>query len=133
MQRLVSPIGGSAVDDKRQAQIALLKTVHPQVRAILDAPVQMQRETESLRTAAGRPGDADFESMLSAVASAWPEGQGPVQSLRFEPGQLTLAVAGWTDDQARQFRERLRPAGWSAEYAGGRMTVTRASGAARGS
>lgn len=115
-----------AIDDKRQAQIALLKSAHPQVRAVLDAPLQMQRETEALRAMAGRPGDGDLESLLSAAASAWPEAQPPVQSLRFEPGLLTLAAPGWNDDEIRNFRERMRVGGWSAEYAQGRLTVNRA-------
>jgi general secretion pathway protein L len=114
-----------AIDDKRQAQIAVLKTTHPQVRAVLDAPLQMQRETDTLRMAAGRPGEGDLEALLSAAAAAWPDGQAPVQGLRFEPGQLTLAAPGWTDDQARAFRERLRPGGWAAEYNQGRMTINR--------
>ena len=115
------------LDDKRQAQIALLKAAHPQVRSVLDAPLQMQRETEVLRAAAGKPGPGDLETMLSAAASAWPAGQGPVQSLRFEPGQLTLAAPGWNDEQARAFGERLRPSGWRSEYAQGRVTLSRAA------
>lgn len=116
-----------AIDDKRQAQIALLKAAHPQVRAVLDAPLQMQRETETLRVAAGKPGEGDLEALLSAAASAWPAGQAPVQGLRFEPGQLTLAAPGWSDDQVRAFRERLRPGGWVAEYSQGRLTINRAA------
>jgi general secretion pathway protein L len=115
-----------AIDNKRQAQVALLKTTHPQVRAVLDAPLQMQRETEALRALAGRPGDGDLETLLSAAASAWPEGQPPVQNLRFEPGLLTLAAPGWNDDEVRNFRERMRVGGWAADYTQGRLTVSRA-------
>ena len=39
---------------------------------MLDAPVQMRRETEALRAAAGKAGDTDLEPMLQAAASAWP-------------------------------------------------------------
>src|SRR5690606_24834174 len=79
--------------DTREAMVQLLRSSHPQVQAILDAPVQMLRETERLRAAAGQPGDADLEPLLQAAASAWPSGQ-PVQSLRFEPGRLTLGAPG---------------------------------------
>ena len=65
----------------------------------------MRRETEALRAAAGRPGDADLEVLLAAAAAAWPDGQGPVQTLHFEGGHLTLAAAGWADPQIAQFRE----------------------------
>lgn len=114
-----------ALDDRRQAQIALLRTTHPQVRSVLDAPAQMRRETEQLRTAAGRSGETDLEPMMAAAAAAWPDGQGPMQGLRFEPGRLTLTVAGWSEDHVRQFRDRLRPAGWSLEIAPGKVTLLR--------
>ena len=116
-----------AIDQRRQAMVDLLKRSHPQVRAVLDAPVQMQRETELLRARAGRPGDADLEVLLAAAASAWPDGQEPVQTLRFETGRLTLAAADWDAGRLQQFRERLRPAGFAAELAEGRVTLTRAA------
>lgn len=116
-----------ALSTKRQAMQSLLQTTYPGVRTVLDAPAQMQRETERLRAAAGQPGDGDLESMLAAAAGAWPDGQGPVSQLRFEPGKLNIAAAGWAEPQVAQFRERLRAAGLVAELADGRITVTRQS------
>lgn len=112
---------------KRQAMNELLRATHPGVRTVLDAPLQMQRETERLRAAAGRAGDNDLEVLLAVAASAWPDGQGPVQTLRFETGQLTLAAPAWAAQQQAQFRERLRSAGYAAEFSEGRLTVTRAA------
>jgi len=112
---------------QRLAQERLLRDTFPNVRAVLDAPLQMRRETEVLRTAAGRAGDSDLEALLGAAASAWPEGQGPVQTLRFEPGRLTLSAAGWSEQQLRQFRDRLRPGGWAVESAEGRVSLSRAA------
>ena len=116
-----------SLDERRKAMNTLLLSAHPQVRAVLDAPLQMQRETEDLRAAAGRPGETDLESLLGAAAAAWPDGQGPVQTVRFEPGRLTLAAPGWTPQQLAQFQERLRPAGLAAELAEGRVTLSRAA------
>ena len=70
----------------------LLRSAHPQVRAVLDAPAQMQRETEALRAAAGKAGDADLESDAAGRRRAWPQ-RPPVQTLRFEPGRLSLRDA----------------------------------------
>jgi general secretion pathway protein L len=95
------------------------------VRAVLDAPVQMQRETDRLRAAAGRPGDADLEVLLAAAAAAWPDNQGPVQALQFEAGRIVLAAPGWGEPELAQFRARLRSAGYGAELAEGRITVAR--------
>lgn len=113
------------LSDMQRAQVQLLQSTFPQVRAVLDAPVQMQRETEQLRTRAGKPGDADLEPMLQAVASAWPETR-PVEGLRFEPGLLTVAVSSWTDDDVQRLRDTLEPAGWRVTQEGTQLTVTRA-------
>jgi general secretion pathway protein L len=120
-----------AVAAKRQAQVDVLKETFPQVRAVLDAPVQMQRETDVLRSAAGQAGDADLEPMLAAASAAWPDSQGPVQSLRFQNGQHTLATGGWSENDIQQFAERLRPGGWEVERAAGRVTISRNSAAAK--
>jgi len=114
------------ISGKRQAMTELLRATHPGVRAVLDAPLQMQRETERLRAAAGRVGDTDLEVLLAVAASAWPDGQGPVQTLHFESGQLTLAAAGWAEEPQAQFRERVRSTGYAAEFAEGRLTISRA-------
>ena len=117
----------AAVQERKAAMTQLLRTTFPQVQAVLDAPVQMARETDRLRAAAGRAGDNDLESLLGAAAAAWPDGQGPVQTLRFESGRLTVAAPGWGETEMAQFRERLRAAGYAAEAAEGRVTVSRAA------
>jgi general secretion pathway protein L len=99
------------------------------VRAVLDAPLQMQRETELLRAAAGRPGEGDLEALLAAAASAWPDGRPPVDSLRFEPGRLMLNAAGLLPQQVDAMRERLAPAGWAVQANGSQITFSRAAAA----
>ena len=116
----------SAIEDRRAAQVALLQNTFPQVRAVLDAPLQMQREVASLRAAAGKPDGSDLEPMLQAAASAWPVDRPPVESLRYEPGRLTLTAAGWDPAQIEQFRGQLRPLGVQVEAVDGRMVLTRA-------
>ncbi len=115
----------SAVEGKRQAMVRLLQTTHPQVRGVLDAPLQMQRETDTLRAAAGKPGETDLEPMLQAAAGAWPGGRPQVDTLRYEPGKLTLSATGWDPSEIEQFRNQLRPSGWQVEAIDGRVTVSR--------
>jgi hypothetical protein len=55
--------------------------------------------------------------MLAAAATAWPDGQPPLQTLLFEPGRLTLGP-GWADPQHAAFAERARAAGYAAESQG---------------
>ena len=115
----------SAIAAAQSEQEALLRATYPKLRTVLDAPLQMRRETDVLRAAAGRAGDSDLEALLGAAASAWPEAQGAVRTLRFESGRLTLAAAGWNEQQLAQFRDRLRPGGWAVESDDGRVTLSR--------
>ena len=120
----------SLLADKRLAMTRLLQTTFPQVRAVLDAPLQMQREAQTVRTAAGKPGDTDLEPMLQVAAAAWPADRPPVESFGFEPGRLSLPAAGWTDAQIADFRGRLRPGGWAVDASNGKLVVSRASATA---
>lgn len=117
-----------SLTQKREALDSLLRSTHPQVRTVLDAPLQMQRETEALRAAAGRAGDGDMETLLAAAAQAWPEGVAPLQTLRFESGRLTLAAPGLTAAHAGAMQERLRALGLQAQWLEGRVVLSRASG-----
>lgn len=116
-----------ALAERRGAMEALLRSTHPQVRAVLDAPLQMRRETDALREAAGVPGDADLEPLLAAAASAWPDSQPPVQQIRYEPGRLSLPIAGWAAPQIELLRRRLQPGGWTVDSADGRLTIRKAA------
>ena len=97
----------SAIAAKRVAMQALVKSAFPKVSELdiqRDAAAVMQRETTNLRALAGRPGDTDLEAMLQAASSAWPAERPATDSLRFEPGKLTLSAGGWNDAQIEHTR-----------------------------
>ena len=121
----------SRVEQRKQSMVQLLQTTFPQVRAVLDAPLQMQREVQALRTLAGKPGEDDLEPMLAAAAAAWPVDRPPVDSLRFEPGRLSLAAAGWQSAEVERFRSQLAVTGWQVEFVDGRLTLRSAGTGAR--
>jgi len=118
------------IDGKREAMTQLLRTTHPQVRTVLDAPAQMQRETDALRTVAGKAGDADLETVLGVVAAAWPDGQPPLASLKFDNGRLSFAAGGWPEAQVAQLRSQLAAGGWDIASSNGVLTVSRSSSGA---
>jgi general secretion pathway protein L len=122
----------SELQTRRTTVANLLRTTHPQVRAVLDAPLQMERENELLRASAGRPGDTDLEPLLQAAASVWPDGR-PPQVLRYENGRLSLGAPGVGAAELLQMRATLEPAGWMVESADNQITLSRptAAGAAR--
>jgi general secretion pathway protein L len=114
-----------ALTARKQAMVDLLKTTHPQVRAVLDAPRQMARENEALRANAGQAGDGDLETLIGVAAAGWPEDEDPVASLQFEPGRLTLGVQGWDAERLAAFRDRVAPAGWAVTQDAQGLTLTR--------
>jgi general secretion pathway protein L len=57
---------------KQTAVQQVLTQTFPQVKVVVDAPVQMAREVAQLRQATGAASGQDLESMLSALASALP-------------------------------------------------------------
>lgn len=122
-----------AIEAKRVAMRGLAKEAFPRVSDLdieRDAVAVVQRETQTLRTQAGKPGDSDFETLLQAAASAWPNDRPAVDNLRFEPGRLSFGANGWSDAQIAQFRSLLRPGGWQVDAAEGRLTLSRAPGGA---
>jgi general secretion pathway protein L len=121
------------VQARRNAIQALVKQSYPRVADAdiqRDASAVMLRETQALRTHAGKPADSDLEPMLQAAAAAWPNERPPVENLRYEPGKLTFAGSGWTDAQIEQFRSVLQPAGFQVNASEGRIVVTRVRPAA---
>jgi general secretion pathway protein L len=119
----------SELQTRRTAIANLLRTTHPQVRAVLDAPLQMARENALLRASAGRPGDTDLEPLLQAAASVWPEGQ-PPQVLRYDNGRLSLGAPGVGAAEVAQMRATLEPAGWFVETTDQQITLSRAAAGA---
>ena len=115
------------LSDKRAQMTQVLQGSFPQVRGVLDAPVQMEREVQQLRSQAGQAGETDLEPLLLAAAAAWPPGRPPVDNLRFEPGRLSLAAAGWSPDDVAAFGARLRAGGLAVEQSEGRLTISRAA------
>jgi general secretion pathway protein L len=118
----------STIDGKRAEMRRLAKEAFPRVSDLdiqRDPALVVARETQTLRTQAGKPGDSDFETLLQAAASAWPGDRPPAENLRFEPGRLNFSANGWSDAQIEQFRSLLRPSGWQVDVSEGRLTLSR--------
>jgi len=112
---------------RRDAVTTTLTGAFPQVRAVLDAPVQMQKELDLLRASAGSVGDQDLEALLAAAATAWPADRPPTEALAFEPGRLTVSAQGWAPNQIDNFRTQLRSEGWQLDASEGKLTISRAN------
>lgn len=116
---------------RRAAITTTLTGAFPQVRAVLDAPVQMQKQLDLLRASAGSIGEQDLEALLAAAATAWPTDRPPAEALAFEPGRLTVSAQGWAQPQIDNFRNQLRSEGWRLDASEGKLTISRASAQGR--
>ena len=97
----------SAVGAKQAALAKAVQAAFPNLKPIYDAPAQAQTEIDTLRAAAGKPGDGDIETLLQAANSAWPQAHSPLQGLKYEPGKLTLLVPGWSPAEIERFKTQL--------------------------
>ena len=113
----------SALDGKREAIRNTLKQTFPQVRVIVDASVQMEREVASLRQLAGVASSRDLESQLAALASALPPQRSPT-ALQYASGELRVSGLGLSEDESRAVAAALRSQGFGVTPQGGTLVVT---------
>ena len=85
----------------------------------------MQRETQALRTLAGKAGDSDLEPMLqaAAVGLAGRAAAGRERPLRARQADASRRTAGATR-RSSSSAAVLRPAGWRVDASEGRLILT---------
>jgi general secretion pathway protein L len=111
---------------------ALLTQTFPQVKLIVDAPIQMARELSQLRQSAGASSGQDLEPLLSAMGLALPgnqaAGSSGLRSVDFAEGELR--VKGMPDETMSAVRARLEAQGYAVR-AEGDAVVIKAQGQGR--
>ncbi|MFT3778011.1 MAG: type II secretion system protein GspL [Ottowia sp.] len=100
----------------RRAQVndALTQTF-PQVKVVVDAPVQMAREVAALRRATGAASARDLEPMLSALGQAAPAAAAAPSAIEFSAGALRLKGAQMASGPLAEASQRLRPLGYQLQ------------------
>ena len=101
----------SLLSNQRQAISAVLTTTFPQVRVVVDAPVQMAREVATLQQASGAPSSRDLESMLAAFGALAPVGTVPA-AIEFIAGELRLKGLALSAEQTAALSFQLKPQGY---------------------
>ncbi len=79
----------SALQAQRAAVSAVLTQTFPNVRVVVDAPTQMEREVAALRQATGTASGGDLEAMLTAASMAIPARRS-LSSLEFSAGEARM-------------------------------------------
>ncbi|MBC7917545.1 MAG: general secretion pathway protein GspL [Rhodoferax sp.] len=97
-----------------------LATTFPQVKVVVDAPIQMERELALLRQTRGAASAKDLESMLAALGSANPAllpagGPGGVE---YSNGEMRVGGMALTTEQSTAMDQQLRSRGLTAQAEG---------------
>lgn len=112
----------SSLDDKREAIRRVLLDTFPQVRVVVDAPVQMEREVATLRQQTGTASARDLDALLAALAATLPAGRSP-SALEYSNGQLRVQGLSLSTEEARRVSAQLRALGYSATGEGQSLVV----------
>ena len=90
-----------------------LTQTFPQVKVVVDAPVQMEREVALLRQSSGSLSPRDLEPLMAAAGAALPPGAQPT-AIEYNNGELRLRGLDLPDDALEPLRGRLGAAGYQA-------------------
>jgi General secretion pathway protein L (GspL). len=113
----------SALEDKRDALQAMLTQTFPQVKVVVDAPVQMEKEVAALRQATGATSGRDLEAMLGALSTAAPA-QRPLGALDFASGELRVKGLALQPGETQAITGALKGQGYSAALQGETLSIT---------
>lgn len=112
----------SALAAKREASRAILTQTFPQVRTVVDAPQQMEREVAALRQVTGGISPRDLEAMLGALAAAAPAGR-TATGLEYSGNELRVNGLATSEAQAQPVLQALRSRGYVGSMQGDVLVI----------
>lgn len=117
----------AGLEARREAVRRTLTDTFPQVKLVVDAPVQMEREVQALRQQTGAPSPRDLDALLAALAATLPPGQVPAM-LEYTPGQLRAGGLVLSPEQMQAVSGQLRGLGYRATRDGNALVVATEDG-----
>ena len=102
----------SALAAQRAAIRETLTSTFPEVRVVVDAPLQMARAVADLQRRNGTASSADLETMLAHFQAAAPEMPTP-SAIDFIAGELRIKGVDASSAVVANISARLRPQGYS--------------------
>lgn len=112
----------SALAAKRAAIRTILTTSFPEVRVVVDAPLQMARSLADLQRQSGAASSGDLETMLGLFQSVAPEIPAP-SAIEFIAGELRLKVLDASSPAVASVSTRLQAHGYTAALDGDRLVL----------
>lgn len=108
----------------QQAQwTTLLQQSFPQVKVVIDAPVQMAREVDRLRQGSGQLAPQDFEALLQALGQALTEQMPAPKQLSYQDGQLQWPAPAMDAAQTTALVQTLESRGYRLSTEGSRWRL----------
>lgn len=112
----------STLEQERTAVRAALTQTFPNVRVVVDAPVQMEREVAALRQATGAASGRDLESLLGALSAAAPASKS-VNAIEFVAGEIRVKGLDLNPGETASANRTLQAAGYVARPEGDSLLV----------
>ncbi|MDF1483721.1 type II secretion system protein GspL, partial [Ramlibacter sp. H39-3-26] len=112
----------AALAAKQAGVRGVLTATFPQVKVVVDAPVQMAREVDALRQATGALSPRDLEPLLAALGAALPPGRVPA-GVDYAGGEARLRGLALSAEEAQALPARLAAMGYAARMDGDVLTV----------
>ena len=112
----------SALNATRASLRTLLTQAFPQVRVVVDAPLQMEREVASLRQATGAASERDLETMLAAAGLALPAGRTP-GGIEFAASEAKLKGLQLSAQEGTNMSLQLKNIGYAGRVEGDTVII----------
>ena len=111
-----------AIAQRQQQAKQVLQTTFPHVPVIVDAPVQMQRELDMLRSNSGALSAADLEALLAASAtiSSMPN----AKSLEYQDKQLRITGLDLNPEALSDAQQSLEASGYQLQREGADLVLS---------
>ena len=111
-----------AIAQRQQQAKQVLQTTFPHVPVIVDAPVQMQRELDVLRSNSGALSAADLEALLAASAtiSSMPN----AKSLEYQDKQLRITGLDLNPEALSDAQQSLEASGYQLQREGADLILS---------
>ena len=113
----------SNLADKRTRVQQLLTTTFPQVKVVVDAPVQMQREVANLSQISGTLTSRDMEHLLASFSAIAPANKAQT-AIDYIAGELGVKGSGLSSEQLTNQAAQWQAAGISGAMQGDRLVIT---------
>lgn len=112
----------SALATKREASRSLLTQTFPNIRAVVDPPLQMEREVAALRQATGAASGRDLETVLGVIAASAPPGR-TATAIEYTGNEVRVRGLAGNEAQAQPLLQGLRAQGYNASLQGDLLVV----------